>query len=363
MNKHKFAILIPARNEGAVIKQLLDSLNSQEHHQKDIDIFVIADNCTDNTAKIAEQNGAIVYLRKNKKQIGKGYALDYLLKKIWKDYSDRKYDAYIIFDADNLVDKKFITEIDKVYSNGYDIVSPYRNSKNYDSSWLSATSSIYFLYHSKLFRHRFNNGINCATLGTGFLVSYNIIEKYNGWKFFTLGEDAEISMRAIKDGFKIGYADKAIIYDEQPIKFIDFWRQRLRWVRGHLQVAKIYGGSPATTTLDPLAITTILEFLSLLSMPLILVFSVITGTNPWPCIFLAIALLYIPTFIVGICTMMSEKSKVHAKTITKYTYVILFPLMILLFIFAAIAALFSCDKKEWHSISHEGKCLNELNEV
>ena len=363
MNKHRFAILIPARNESAVIKQLLDSLHSQEYPQKDIDIFVIADNCTDDTAKIAEQNGAIVYLRKNNKQIGKGYALDYLLNKIWKNYPNRRYDAYIIFDADNLVDKNFITKINKVYSDGYDIVSPYRNSKNYGSSWLSATSSIYFLYHSKLFRHRFNNGINCATLGTGFLISHNVIERYNGWKFFTLGEDAELSMRAVKDGFKIGYADEAIIYDEQPVTFIDFWRQRLRWVRGHLQVAKIYGNSPATTTFDPLVIATILEFLSLLSILAISIFSITTAANLWPYILLAITMLYIPTFIIGIRTIMTEKSKIHAKTITKYTYVIFFPLMILLFIFAAIMALFSCDRKEWHSISHEGKCLNELDKA
>ena len=73
---HRFAILICARNESAVIADLLQSIQHQSYDQSLITTFVMADNCTDNTAEIARQNGAVVYTRFNKEKVGKGYALE-----------------------------------------------------------------------------------------------------------------------------------------------------------------------------------------------------------------------------------------------------------------------------------------------
>ncbi len=76
--QHKFAALICARNEKEVIYEIVTSLEKQKYPKNLLDVYVLADNCTDNTAALAKKAGAIVYERENTQQVGKGYALDYL---------------------------------------------------------------------------------------------------------------------------------------------------------------------------------------------------------------------------------------------------------------------------------------------
>ena len=78
---HKFAVLISARNEENVIGELIESIHSQNYPEELVDIYVVADNCTDNTAKISKDAGAVVYERFNTEQVGKGYALEFLYEK------------------------------------------------------------------------------------------------------------------------------------------------------------------------------------------------------------------------------------------------------------------------------------------
>lgn len=77
--RHRYGVLIAARNEEAVIANLIGSIKAQTYDEHLVDIFVVADNCTDQTATIARDAGATVYERFSKVQVGKGYALKYLL--------------------------------------------------------------------------------------------------------------------------------------------------------------------------------------------------------------------------------------------------------------------------------------------
>jgi len=87
---HKYAVLIAARNEQAVIGELIRSIKNQKYPKWLVDVFVVADNCTDNTAQRAREAGAIVYERFNQNHKGKGYALNYLLGEIAKNYRTKK---------------------------------------------------------------------------------------------------------------------------------------------------------------------------------------------------------------------------------------------------------------------------------
>ena len=128
---HKYAVIISARNEGNVIKNLIDSIKKQTYPSELTDIYVVADNCTDDTAEVSRKSGAVVYERFDNINVGKGYALDWLLKVIRKNHKDKGYEGYIIFDADNVVAPTFIEEMNNVFDNGYRIITSYRNSKNY----------------------------------------------------------------------------------------------------------------------------------------------------------------------------------------------------------------------------------------
>ena len=136
---HKIAVVISARNESAVIGQLIESIHAQTYPAELIRIYVCADNCTDDTAEVARAAGATVFERQNRNLVGKGYALDYMFKKILS--SDDDSDAFIVFDADNLIDREYITEMNKTFGLGFEAITSYRNSKNYGTCLLYTSPS------------------------------------------------------------------------------------------------------------------------------------------------------------------------------------------------------------------------------
>ncbi|MEF2657552.1 MAG: glycosyltransferase family 2 protein, partial [Eggerthellaceae bacterium] len=210
---HRYAVLIAARNENAVIGDLIHSIRVQNYPQELIDIFVIADNCTDNTAAIAQEAGAIVFPRFNTEQIGKGYALDYGVTCIREHYSENEYEAYFVFDADNVLDVNYFREMNKVFDGGAIASTSYRNSKNFGSNWISAGYGVWFLREAKyLSQARLTLNTSCAVSGTGFFVSAKIIEKMGGWKFHLLTEDIEFSTYSILHGERIAYCPTAMLY-------------------------------------------------------------------------------------------------------------------------------------------------------
>ena len=185
--QHRYAVLISARNESAVIANLIHSIKTQTYPGNLVDVFVVADNCTDNTADISRKAGAIVYERFNKSLVGKGYALHYLLELINKDYGISNYDGYFIFDADNVLEKDYIEQMNKVFDNGYRIVTSYRNSKNFGSNWISSGYALWFLREAKFVNNaRMLLGVSCAVSGTGFLIHSDIIQGNNGWNYYLL---------------------------------------------------------------------------------------------------------------------------------------------------------------------------------
>ena len=235
---HRFMAIIPARNEEAVVANLIESLKQQTYNKELYDIYVIADNCTDNTAKVAREAGAIVYERFDETKKTKGYALNWFLQQKIKE--DAPYDAFFVFDADNIVDKNFIKNMNKKLCQGEDVVQGYRDIKNPSDNWITAGYAIFY-WQMHRFYHlaRYNLGLSPLLNGTGFMVKFDVV-KPQGWDTVTLTEDIEFSLKRIIKGKKLGWATDAIVYDEQPTGFKQSWSQRSRWTVGHMQCIKTY---------------------------------------------------------------------------------------------------------------------------
>ena len=200
--RHRYAIVIAARNEEAVIGQLLDSVRAQNYPSELLDAYVVADNCTDATAVIARAHGAEVFARQDPRHVGKGYALQFLLDRIRER---RHYDAYLVLDADNILDPNFVREITAVHDQGYGVVTCYRNSKNYGDNWISAGYALWFLREARYLNGaRMAAGSSCAVSGTGFLFSDEVLRKCGGWHFFLLTEDIEFTIDNVVRDVKIG---------------------------------------------------------------------------------------------------------------------------------------------------------------
>lgn len=232
----KFAVVIPARNEELVIGNLIQSLNNQDYPKDKYDVFVLPNNCDDNTEEVAKNNNAQIISCRNIITKSKGDVLRYAFKTL----EDDDYDAYLIFDADNIVHPDFIKEMNDTLVSGYRVAQGYRDSKNPKDSWISSSHSLHYIIQN-YFMNRARNNINrsCFVNGTGFMISKDYL-KENGYNSLTITEDIELNVNCGLNNERISFVESAVTYDEQPITFEVSWKQRKRWSVGTLQCLKSY---------------------------------------------------------------------------------------------------------------------------
>ena len=362
---HRFAVLISARNEEAVIANLLDSIKRQSYPAELINIFVCADNCTDNTAAVAAEHGAEVIERFNLEQVGKGYALNYLLGRVDALYPDRPFDAYFVFDADNVLEPDYIEQMNRTYSDGYEIVTGFRNSKNFGDNWISSGYALWFMRESAwLNRPRMLAGTSCAVSGTGFMFSQKVLDDCGGWNFFLLTEDIEFTIMNITAGRRIGYCGDAVLYDEQPTKLRQSLRQRKRWTRGYVQVFMKYGGEMVRgifkgsfacydmfMNILPAAVVTVLAVFANLGG---FVYSILTHQGAAVVIASVLGVLnsmYLTVFGIGALTLVSEWKRIYAPAWKKVLFTFTFPLFMLTYIPCTVAGICARDVV-WKPIEH-----------
>lgn len=274
---HKFMAIVPAHNEEAVIKNLVESLNAQNYPKELYDVYVIADNCTDATAEIAKDAGAIVLKRFDEQNKTKGHALNWFIKQKIEENAD--YDALCVFDADNIVDKNFLKNMNKKLCQGEEVVQGYRDIKNPTDSWIAGGYAIfYWMMHRFYHLARYNLGLSPLLNGTGFMVKFDLL-KPNGWQTITLTEDIEYSLINIAQGRKLGWAVDAIVYDEQPVTFKASWSQRSRWTVGHLQCMKEYTGKLINGVKEYKTLMNFDGALYLFGIPMMLLTFLLLGVN------------------------------------------------------------------------------------
>lgn len=374
---HRYAVLISARNEENVIESLVNSIHHQDYNQELIDIYVIADNCTDNTADSAENAGATVFVRNDMKNVGKGYALDYAIKRIFGDKGEDFYDGFMVFDADNLLDTNFISAMNKTFSDGYKIVTSYRNSTNYGTNWITAGYALWYIRESAFLNHsRMLCGSGCAISGTGFLMHKDIVKELNGWGYYLLTEDIEFSIANAIKGERIAFCSEAILYDEQPRTFKQSWTQRLRWARGFLQVFGKYGGKllkgiftpkktfkgarftsfdMSMTVIPAVFMTMIIAIINAVAV----IFALHNGENPLP---MGISLaqwvcgVYFSLFCMGFVTVLSEHKRIHTSKWKKIKYLFTFPIFQFTYVPISIVAIFK--KVRWEPTRHHGPSVS-----
>lgn len=368
---HRYAFFIAAHNEESVIANLVRSIKAQDYPSELIDTFVVADACTDNTAEEARRAGAIVYERNDLARKGKSWVLDYGFARILEEYPG-KYEAFFVFDADNLLSPTYVTEMNKVFDQGYLVATSYRNSKNFDSSWISSAYALWFLREAKFLNNsRMLCGTGCAISGSGWMVSSRIIQGMNGWDFHTLTEDIQFSTFCAANGIRIAYAP-AEFYDEQPIDLKSSWTQRMRWTKGFYQVFFSYVGDlfhgvgkKRFGSYDMLMTIAPGNILTLVSAFVNTVYLVIGGLSHGflatqnelsmavGSLMMTFGSMYVTFFVLAVITTISERKHIICRKERRWriiTNLFTFPLFMMTYIPICIAALFK--KVEWVPTKH-----------
>ena len=304
----------------------------------------------------------MVYERFNKDKRGKGYALEWMFKKIFK--MEKKYDAIVIFDADNVIHKEFLNEMNNKLCDGYNVVQGYLDSKNPKDTWITGSYSIAFWSTNRMFQlSRSNLGLSCQLGGTGFAISTDTLRKL-GWGATCLTEDLEFSCKLVLNGEKVGWAHDAIIYDEKPLTLMQSWKQRKRWMQGFADVSSryffkllkkaikdrsfvafdcaMYSVQPIVTIL--LGISLLIGFRSNSG----LMFNLITGKTEINLSIIFFLFLAIFQFIYTPFILILEK-KFNFKIILYY---IVYPIYALTWFPISIQGVIGKNKREWSHTAH-----------
>lgn len=238
--KTKFAIIVPGHNEEKVISGIVKNLNSDMNYPRDMfEVFVIADNCTDKTASIAREYGANVFENTTPKGAPKGkpYAIKAFLDNNPDIYD--KFDVLTIFDADNIVHFDYFKEVNAQFlaNEDCDLIQCRVLSKNPDDNYISGGYSLSESFMNRFYtipKQRF--GLNTTIQGTGFNVRLEYLKEV-GWNPKSITEDFEFQVEMSNLNKKSQFNCDAKIYDEKPTTTKNSLVQRLRWSRGHWNVA------------------------------------------------------------------------------------------------------------------------------
>ena len=356
--QYRFAVVICARNEEAVIGHLIESLKAQRYPKESYRVFVIADNCTDNTAGAAEKGGATVFERFNPEKRGKGYAMRWGLQKIQELYPDA-FDAVCVFDADNLAEENFLAEMNKALCSGAEVATGYLEPKNPQDSWTSGCYALYWLMMMRFYHEARNNcGLSSTITGTGFAFKLSALGE-DGWNTATITEDCEFTIQQVCAGHHIAAVREAVFYDEQPVTQAVSMRQRFRWLVGTIQCGKqclpavwrsVRRGNwraldmavhvlsvPAMALMVPMTLASLLAMaLNPVTMPFALPYMIVSGVLNW----LAIS-------GAGLLVTLLEKRPVRPLL----PAVLLLPLFMIPMSYISLAALLH-PKAEWKPIAH-----------
>ena len=361
---YDYAVLIAARNEEKVLPYLLDSIRAQDYTGGHIVPYVIADNCTDRTAAVAREHGAVVYERFDRVHVGKGYAIQALLENIRRDGALGRHDAFLVFDADNLLRPDYITQMDRTFAEGYETVCGYRGSKNFMTNWITAGYGLWYVHdcaHMNASRKRL--GVGCACTGTGFGFTGRLLERMGGWNFHTLVEDIEFDTWCAVNGVRMGYCPDAVVYDEQPVTFRQSWVQRTRWVQGGMQVSFKYTAAllrglfhgkawQRWTCFENLTLTMTGYGACTLSAVLAALLALMTAgaAGLIRCLALSAAGMYMGLLAMGAMTTLLERERIPGTLRQKLVSCLTFPVFMMTYLPVAVCACFC--KFQWTPTSH-----------
>ncbi len=364
-----FCIIIPARDESKVIEDILISIKNQTKKVNMNDVYIIVESAKDPTNIIAKKYHATIFIRKKLNLQRKGYAIDELLKDLEK--KQKYYNAYFIFDADNVLDKHFIEEMEKSYQEGYDIATGYRNLKNGNDSIIATCSGITFAFlNSNGNETKSKQSRNVTLSGTGLYLSKDLIQKWKGFPFHSLTEDYELTLYSIEHNLTSIYNKNAIFYDEQPIKYKSTINQRTRWIKGYFTTRKKYipkfkkllknnpnFGSVVNeiSGMKPYILMIIGAFLYILNQIIILlkIHDLTSSITKICCtkIILIIMLTYILFAFMTSFIILKDKNKINMSKEMQVKAILFSPLFFATYIPCALKAFFKKNIK-WEKVEH-----------
>ncbi len=389
--KHRFALIVPARDEGRAVLPLFESIqeqsygadylnggigNADKHTEKNIDrkadkksvdslfdTYVIVKNPRDEVIDYAREIGAKVYV--DEEQKSKGDCLDYCIRHILA--AGKKYDGYIIVDADCRLDVDFLTNMNDALASGAQVITGRKLVGNYSMGYLNSTSKkvvnaitcqnglVWPIIDELGNRYKSALGLTTMPITTGILIRGDLVEEWGGWIYRqTLTEDMELQRDCACKGIKTFHYSFAKLYLEETPSHTDTNRRRTRWMTGMVASDRLYCGR----LLGRHGIRAFVDNYYLLSLWLVyayigtlsvaLIFNLIT-LRLWQAA-AAFLLIYTAFFVLSVMAVLADWKNIRLSCIKKLELMLIHPFFYMEYIFIVGRAVLGVNPKGWEKI-------------
>jgi cellulose synthase/poly-beta-1,6-N-acetylglucosamine synthase-like glycosyltransferase len=232
----RLLLLVPAHNEELLIVGCVRSLVRMAYPRSATRVVVIADNCTDATARLAMEEGAEVLERSDRALPGKPRAIAWALGQI----DLRQWDACVIIDADSTVAPGFASGLarlaplnDIVFQANIGVLNEYEN-------WLTRLGGLLSRCRYEVtYPLKQSAGLNCPVMGNGMGFGTNVLMR-DGWRAFSITEDSELYAIYTEAGIPIRHARNADLFAQEPRSLGQGATQRRRWLAGRVHVIRAW---------------------------------------------------------------------------------------------------------------------------
>ena len=232
----RLLFLVPAHNEELLIANCVRSLLALAYPASHRRVVVIADNCTDTTARLAREHGAETMERNDPGAPGKPRALAWAISQI----ELREWDACVIVDADSTVAPTFALGLGELAPLNDIVFQPNNWVLNEFENWLTRLGGL-------LGRNRFyvtyplkqSAGLNCP-ISNGMGFGTNLLMR-GGWRSFSITEDTELYAVYTAEGVRIRHAPAANLFSQEAHSLPQGAIQRRRWIAGRVHIIREWG--------------------------------------------------------------------------------------------------------------------------
>ncbi len=348
----RFAVVIAARNEEAVIGGLIESLLNQNYPEELRDVCVVPNNCTDFTEAVAAASGAKI-IRCLGQVSSKGGAL----QQAFRQLLPQNYDAFVVFDADNVVHPDFLARMNDAFASGARVCKARQKASNPTESGIAGCYGLYFASFDWIFnRPRAACGLSAKLVGTGFAVHREVLERLGGWNTCTIAEDAEFAAQCARTGYRVHWVEDALTYDEAPNSFALSLRQRRRWCSGVMQVCRREVGTmwraacPRPMLRWDMTMFLLSPFAQAISALLLLGNLLLGGLAALPLFAAGLTVSWLGLMLLAVllCLLGGYPLRGMGRTIA------VFPLFMASWLPLQVISLFK-DTKKWHAVAHTGR--------
>lgn len=249
--RHRFALIVPARDEGRAVLPLFKSIAEQSYSADYslFDTYVVVKNPRDEVIGYARGIGAKVYV--DEAQKSKGDCLDYCIRHILA--AGKKYDGYIIIDADCRLDVDFLANMNDALASGAQVITGRKLAGNYSMGYLNSASKkvvnaitcqnglVWPIIDELGNRYKSALGLTTMPITTGILIRGDLVEEWGGWIYRqTLTEDMELLRDCACKGIKTFHYSFAKLYLEETPSHTDTNKRRTRWMTGMVAADRLY---------------------------------------------------------------------------------------------------------------------------